>query len=215
MNKKRIKIIFTVLAILILIVSISFNVYSIIKLKENAKTIETNSKTIKNIKKENTKLKKNIEKLEKEQEENINSTSSNTEKTIYKDKILVLNTFLNDMKNDIKNKINNEGYKTYIETCEGQLPDNTVTHQYEMNSDVIDKIVTKLEKAKKVESDITASFFCAKYSLETYKTKSDSIFSLYQANNEKILIVGYNDKGYAFTFDEDVSTFIKDLLKNR
>ena len=118
------------------------------------------------------------------------------------------------MKNDIKNKINNEGYKTYIETCEGQLPDNTVTHQYEMNSDVIDKIVTKLEKATKVESDITASFFCAKYSLETYKTKSDSIFSLYQANNEKILIVGYNDKGYAFTFDEDVSTFIRNLLKN-
>ncbi len=212
MNKKRIKIIFTVLAILILIVSISFNVYSIIKLKENAKTIETNSKTIKNIKKENTKLKKNIKALEKE--ENINSTSSNTEKTIYKDKILVLNTFLNDMKNDIKNKINNEGYKTYIETCEGQLPDNTETQQYEMSSDVIYKIVTKLEKATKVESDITASFFCAKYSLETYKTKSDSIFSLYQANNEKILIVGYNDKGYAFTFDEDVSTFIKDLLKN-
>lgn len=212
MNKKKIKIIFTILAILILIVSVSFNIYSIIKLKENAKTIETRSKTIKNIKKENTKLKKNIKTLEKE--ENINSTSSDTEKTIYKDKILVLNTFLNDMKNDIKNKINNEGYKTYIETCEGQLPDNTVTHQYEMNSDVIDKIVTKLEKATKVESDITASFFCAKYSLETYKTKSDSIFSLYQANNEKILIVGYNDKGYAFTFDEDVSTFIRNLLKN-
>ena len=213
MNKKRIKMIFTISAILILIVSVSFNVYSIIKLKDNAKTIEIKSKTKKSVKKENTKLKKNIETLEKEQEENVNSTSSNTNKTIYKEKILVLNTFLNDMKNDIKNKINNEGYKTYIETCEGQLPDHTVTHQYEMSSDVIDKIVTKLEKAKKVESDITASFFCAKYSLETYKTKNNNIFSLYQANNEKILIVGYNYKGYAFTFDEDVSTFIKDLLK--
>ena len=213
MNKKRIKMIFTISAILILIVSVSFNVYSIIKLKDNAKTIEIKSKTKKSVKKENTKLKKNIETLEKEQEENVNSTSSNTNKTIYKEKILVLNTFLNDMKNDIKNKINNEGDKTYIETCEGQLPDHTVTHQYEMSSDVIDKIVTKLEKAKKVESDITASFFCAKYSLETYKTKNNNIFSLYQANNEKILIVGYNYKGYAFTFDEDVSTFIKDLLK--
>lgn len=214
MNKKRFKIIFMVLSIFIFILSIGFNIYGVIKLRDNVKTIENKNKIVKTIKKENAKLKKEIKTLEKDKQSNTNIISNNNN-IIYKEKIIILDTFLDEMKNDIKNKTNNEGYKTYIETCEGQLPDNTITHQYEMNEAIIDKIISKLSQSTKVESEITASFFCPKYSLKTYKTKNDSIFSLYQANDNKILIVGYNDKGYAFTFNEDVSTFVKDLMNKK
>lgn len=40
-----------------------------------------------------------------------------------------------------------------------------------------------------------------------------SIFSLYYANSEDILLVGYNSNGYAFHYNskEDISNFIESL----
>ena len=198
-KSKKGKILLSMLVVLIILGLVGFNIYNISKLTEKNKTIVKKKEEISKLKEENKKL-KTIEKCQ-------TNTVVNREV-----KVIILEQLLENMKIDIKNKIATNGYKIHIDTCEGQLPDNITSNSYVLSDNAIDKIIDKLSAAKEVETGFTASFFCPKYSLGIYTSKENSIFSLNNADAKNKLIV-YYDQAYAFAYDEDVSSYISDLLK--
>lgn len=195
-KSKKVKILLGVLVVLVISELVGFNIYNISKLTEKDKTIVNKETEISKLKEEN----KNLKATKKCQV--VNSET----------KVIILEQLLENMKTDIKNKIATNGYKIHVDTCEGQLPDNTTTNSYVLLDDTIDKIIEKLSTAKVVETGFTSSFFCPRYSLGIYTSKENSIFRLNNADAKNKLIV-YYDQAYAFVYDEDVSSYISSLLK--
>lgn len=195
-KSKKVKILLGVLVVLVISELVGFNIYNISKLTEKDKTIVNKETEISVLKEEN----KNLKATQK-----CPVVNSET-------KVIILEQLLENMKTDIKNKIATNGYKTHVDTCEGQLPDNITTDSYVLPDDTIDKIIEKLSTAKAVETGFTAEFFCPRYSLGIYTSEENSIFSLDNADAKNKLIV-YYDQAYAFVYDEDVSSYISSLLK--
>lgn len=114
----------------------------------------------------------------------------------------------------IKEKVAQSNYNYYISTCTGTMPD-VVSENKIISEESISKIIAKLKKCTRYESNITASFSCAPYSYtvgeELNGNIQNRIFSLNLGDNSKTLVVGYENVGYAFYFDSDVSDFIQNL----
>ncbi|MBQ8131348.1 MAG: hypothetical protein IJ193_02535 [Bacilli bacterium] len=119
-----------------------------------------------------------------------------------------------EVEKDVLADVNKNHYSYYLSTCEGKMPDVT-TSFIELKESSFQTIMKKLRSCTRYESNITASFFCPKYSYAIGMKSEDSvnprIFSLNYANDSKVLIVGYKNVGYAFYYEEDVTGFIESL----
>ncbi len=92
-----------------------------------------------------------------------------------------------------------------------------------VQKDNIDTIINKLKTANYIDKDITYSWVGCPPKSITYHVsvnstdlndvKSNKVFSLNYADSEDILLVGYNNKGYAFHFNssEEIANFIESL----
>lgn len=123
------------------------------------------------------------------------------------------------MENDLLEKMENEpNTEAYITSCEdptGDLSQANTTYQ-KVSNESIHTIINKLKTAQSYE-EATASFFCPKYAYSITQNigeeSENNYFSLNYANDELVLLIGYGDKGYAFTFSsaDEIADFIENL----
>lgn len=223
----------TIIAILIYKIAINKPV--------NDETINDDSKLIENKsneKKSNNDLTKKENSTSNNEIKKINNTNNNTNNN---DKIINSNQEQQSIENkeqdlnlnEVLNYLNNElqtdkNMTTIIVKCEeiedetSYLPDinNEIS---EVSNNTINMVIDKLKLADSIDNNITYSFFgCPPKSIEYYMTiKTDnasqahqnSILSLNYANDNNILLVGYNKKGYAFKYKNsaEIDNFIETL----
>ena len=119
------------------------------------------------------------------------------------------------------------GKTTFISKCqekntgEGELPE-TEYNSINVSGDTIESVVSKLKSASSVEKTTYSWFGCPPKSIEyvvgvasndSETIQQQKVFSMNYADSGKILLVGYNNEGYAFTFDssDGVDGFIESL----
>jgi len=128
----------------------------------------------------------------------------------------------------LHSSVQKDGITTFVSRCEIKTtntnkPPETEQKNTEVSNNTIDTIISKLKTAKYIDKDITYSWFgCPPKSITYYisvnsndqsQVYSQSVFSLNYANGDDILLVGYNQKGYAFHFNsnEEINNFIESL----
>jgi len=134
----------------------------------------------------------------------------------------------NELSNTLHSSIQKDKITTFISKCVKKattangLPE-TEQNNTEVSNNTIDTIINKLKTAKSIDKEITYSWIdCPPKSITYYvsvnsndqsQVHSQSVFSLNYANGNDILLVGYNNKGYAFHFNssEEISGFIESL----
>lgn len=139
-----------------------------------------------------------------------------------------VNFDFNELSSTLHSSIQKDNITTFITKCENKTvnqgePPETEESNIEVSSNTIDTIINKLKTAKSIDKEITYSWFdCPPKSITYYisvnstdksEVHSQRVFSLNYANGEDILLVGYNNKGYAFHFNssEEISGFIESL----
>lgn len=143
-----------------------------------------------------------------EKKENIEEDNNNTVK--YED-----STGINydELEKELINKVNSDSNtNVYLSTCEDFNTKNTV-----ISSTSISEVIQKLKIAYLVE-ELTTSKFCPVYSfsitsnMESEKNRKD-LMSIVYGDDRKILLVGINDKGYAyhFTSENELDHFLENL----
>ena len=134
-----------------------------------------------------------------------------------------------EMKTSLYSAIQNDGLKanklscTLLQAPEGELP-NTKSNRTVVSEGTIDTIINKLKTAKSLEKNITSSWIGECYpksvayiisadaEVETDEFQNNKVFTLYYADSEDILLVGYKGIGYAFYFNSgEVNNFIESL----
>lgn len=178
-------------------------------------------KVISNNNDEQTESNKN-DKVE-EKDDNTNNDDDNTN-----DNSANLNFDFNELSSTLHSSVQKDNITTFITKCENKTvnqgdPPETEESNIEVSSNTIDTIINKLKTAKSIDKEITYSWFgCPPKSITYYisvnstdnsEVHSQRVFSLNYANGEDILLVGYNNKGYAFHFNssEEISGFIESL----
>ena len=134
----------------------------------------------------------------------------------------------NELLNTLKNSVQSENITTFISECkektisEGEPPETEIKN-IEVSNNTIDTIIKKLKLAKSIDKDITYSWPYCPPKLVTYYVSVNSsdaqlvhkqkVFSLNYAQGNDMLLVGYNNKGYAFHFssNEEINGFIESL----
>lgn len=125
-----------------------------------------------------------------------------------------------EVEKNVLKEVQEHSYGYYFITCEDKRNPNEMNPNFqstvkEIKADSFPKIIEKLKSSERYESNITFSFFCPKYYYEIGKKKDDhveeKVFSLFYGTDPKILLVGYQNIGYAFYFKEDVSGFLESL----
>lgn len=121
-----------------------------------------------------------------------------------------------------------KGITTFISNCQSKTKDEaelTKTEQknIEVSNETIDIIIKKLKTAKSIEKNITYSWLgCPPKSITYFIGINDNdldivnknkVFSLNYADGDDILLVGYNNAGYAFHFNssKEINNFIESL----
>lgn len=134
----------------------------------------------------------------------------------------------NELSSTLHSSVQKDNITTFITKCENKTvnqgePPETEESNIEVSSNTIDTIINKLKTAKSIDKEITYSWFgCPPKSITYYisvnstdesEVHSQRVFSLNYANGEDILLVDYNNKGYAFHFNssEEISGFIESL----
>lgn len=156
-----------------------------------------------------------------EKDDNTNNDDDNTNDNS-------VNFDFNELSSTLHSSIQKDNITTFITKCENKTvnqgePPETEESNIEVSSNTIDTIINKLKTAKSIDKEITYSWFgCPPKSITYYisvnstdisEVHSQSVFSLNYAIGEDILLVGYNNKGYAFHFNssEEISGFIESL----
>ena len=119
------------------------------------------------------------------------------------------------LEEDIIKKIEDKNYKIILKTCdcskvrdEGYI-DKAKCEEKELSIDVIKKVIKKLKRADKVEYKLTSKV-CSKYNL--YVDSPDTILNVFEADDITTLLVGFDEKGFAYHFTgENVEIFMKSL----
>lgn len=134
----------------------------------------------------------------------------------------------NELSNTLHSSVKKDNITTFVSRCESKTtntnePPETEQKNTEVSSNTIDTIINKLKTAKSIDKEITYSWFgCPPRSITYYvsanSTNSETVhsqrvFSLNYADGNDMLLVGYNNKGYAFHFNssEEINNFIESL----
>lgn len=72
-------------------------------------------------------------------------------------------------------------------------------------------IIDKLKEAKKTE-EIATGTVCSTYSFDYIDSKDNSIFGGFVGDNQKSIIVGYDEVGFALDYDKDLKSFFEDII---
>jgi len=172
-----------------------------------------NDKQTENNKKNNLEEK---EETTSKDDNNINDNSAN------------LDFDFNELSNTLHSSVQKDNITTFISKCiekttSANEPPETEQTNISVSNNTIDTIINKLKTAKSIDKEITYSWFgCPPKSITYYvsvnstdesEVHSQRVFSLNYAQGEDILLVGYNNKGYAFHFNssEEISDFIESL----
>ena len=119
----------------------------------------------------------------------------------------------------ITSLINNNKVFTTIVKCgctnvtDETEAENAECETIEITADDALKIIEKL-KSSKSSKEMPTSIVCSKYEFDInpmYEDGGSSLFGLL-SQDSKSLLVGYNDKGYAFDYDEDLTSFFESLI---
>ena len=86
------------------------------------------------------------------------------------------------------------------------------TTTYTIDASTTDEVISYLEKANKVEQ-ITSSLTCPSYAYRVIKEDGSNLFIVMPSNDNKTLLVGIDDIGYAFSYNkvQDFKTFFSSL----
>lgn len=134
----------------------------------------------------------------------------------------------NELSNTLHSSVQKNNITAFISKCVEKTttanePPETEQNNISVSNNTIDTIINKLKTAKSVDKDITYSWMgCPPKSLTYYvsvnstnrsETHNQKVFSLNYANREDILLVGYNNKEYAFYFNssDEINGFIESL----
>lgn len=211
-TKKKVNVIIVIIVILlILILALSGYIYYDKFLSNNS----GNKQTEKNKKynDDNVQDSKDFE----EKENNDNNIIDNSE-----------NLDINELASTLHSSVQKDGITTFISSCHsksvssGQPPESEYKNT-EVSINTIDIVIEKLKTATVVDKNITFSWFgCPPKSVTYYvsvnsndqsEVRKQKIFSLNYADGKDMLLVGYNNEGYAFHFNssDEISNFIENL----
>ena len=132
----------------------------------------------------------------------------------------------NELSQTLHSAIKKDNIKTFISFCHekeknpNKYPETE--HQIiELSHNTINTVIEKLKTANSVEKGITYTWLgCEPFFITYYvsvndinKFHSQKVFSLSYADDTDILLVNYNNQGYAFKFDYTniISGFIESL----
>ena len=134
------------------------------------------------------------------------------------------------MQKDLQGKLQSGSYKANRLSCtetpapEGELP--IIDSQRTLVSDgTIEIVIDKLKTAKSLDKNVTAGWIGECYprstayiisvdsEVNTDEFQNNKVFTLYYADADNILLVGYEGIGYAFNFEssEEINNFIESL----
>lgn len=169
--------------------------------------------------KQTTSSKKNKDNNSKQSKETDNNTINNSNNNDFD---------FNELSNTLYSSVQSGNLTTFVSKCETKPtnqggPPETEQINTEVSNNTIDIIISKLKTAKTIDKNVTYSWFGCPPKLITYyisvnsddqsQVYSQKVFSLNYANDDGILLVGYNNNGYAFHFNsnEEISNFIESL----
>ena len=90
--------------------------------------------------------------------------------------------------------------------------DDTLCDTYELSKEDALKVIEKLKSNIKYQ-ELDTSIICSKYSFDIYVGDSDEALIFGFASEDlKSILIGYGDKGYAYDYNEDVSSFFEGLI---
>ena len=174
--------------------------------------------------------KNNDEQTESNKNNNVEEKNEDTNKdnNNINDNSANLDFDFNELSSTLHSSIQKDSITTFISKCvekttSANEPPETEQNNTEVSNNTIDTIINKLKTAKSIDKEITYSWFgCPPKSITYYvsvnsndqsQVHRQSVFSLNYANGEDLLLVSYNNKGYAFYFNssEEISGFIESL----
>lgn len=190
-------------------------------------------------KEENNKNENLEEKEEKEEDttkEESNKNNSLEEKkknstkvdTNIRDNSKKLDFDFDELSRTLHSSVQKDNITTFVSKCvekntDANEPPATEQINTAVSNGTIDTIINKLKTANYIDKDITYSWVGCPPKSITYhvsvnstdksEVNSQRVFSLNYANVEDMLLVGYNNKGYAFHFNssKEISSFIESL----
>ena len=90
--------------------------------------------------------------------------------------------------------------------------DDAECDSYEISSEDMLLIIDKL-KSSSESKDLSTSTVCSKYNFAIFdELEDDPIIAGFVSQNLKSILIGYKEKGYAFDFDEDVSSVFESII---
>lgn len=162
-----------------------------------------------------------------ESSDNKNATDGNIDEDTDTDTTLDFDFI--KLSNVLHSSFQKKSITAFISKCEiettsvGSLPE-TRNNNYEVSENTIDTVINKLKNAKTLDKEITYSWIgrCPPKSITYYigilSTDPEifhgqSVFSLSYADDDNILLVGYDNEGYAFHFknSKEIDNFIESL----
>ena len=84
------------------------------------------------------------------------------------------------------------------------------TEYQSLNIDFV-SIINKLKDAKDAKV-LPTSTVCSKYSFTSYDADGNEIFTGFVSDDLKSILIGYKDEGYAFDFNEDLTSFFQNII---
>lgn len=90
--------------------------------------------------------------------------------------------------------------------------DDALCDTYELSKEDALKVIEKLKSNIKYQ-ELDTSILCSKYSFDIYAGDGDEALIFGFASEDlKSILIGYGDNGYAFDYNEDVSSFFESLI---
>lgn len=206
----------TAIACVVAVCGIGFGVYGMTQISERDEQISI--------------LKTQLAEAKLEAQKDItNITDEDGSDSYFIDNSDILDFDFDTLSKDLESSINNNmkpilAKCTLTEKVEEIVPN--IRNDYTLLSEsTIDSVVKKLKSAESVDKNVTDSWIysCPPKSVTYYisvddvdnpeKVLSQRVFSLNYTDADDTLLVGYNDTGYAFHFDqsEDIDNFIESL----
>ena len=133
-----------------------------------------------------------------------------------------------ELSNTLYSSVQKDDISTFVSIYETKIinsndPPEIKCENIEVSNNTIDIIISKLKTASSIDKNITFSWIgCPPKSIAYYisvnsnnpnQVHNQSIFSLSYADGDNILLIRYNQIGYAFYFDtnEEINDFIESL----
>jgi len=133
----------------------------------------------------------------------------------------------NGLTTKVNNLIQTNNYSSMIVNCSNvttntNQPPVTKNEVVSLSNDSFNTVISKLKEASSVESTTASWFGCPPnnitYHVSVFNTdfgqvKTNEVFSLSYANSDAVLLVGYENNGYAFRYDDasKINNFIESL----